>query len=44
MGRVIRSWPRQTLVKKLPPPLRRPVGDLSDKERVLVGLDLRKKE
>ena len=31
-----------TLVKSLPLPLRRLVGDLSDKERVLVGLDLRK--
>jgi circadian clock protein KaiB len=31
-----------TLVKKLPAPLRRLVGDLSDKERVLLGLDIRK--
>ncbi len=31
-----------TLIKKLPGPLRRLVGDLSDKERVLVGLDIRK--
>jgi circadian clock protein KaiB len=30
-----------TLIKKLPLPLRRFVGDLSDKERVLLGLDLR---
>lgn len=30
-----------TLVKSLPPPVRRIVGDLSDSERVLVGLDLR---
>ncbi len=29
-----------TLVKKLPLPLRRLVGDLSDQERVLFGLDL----
>lgn len=29
-----------TLVKRLPPPLRRLVGDLSNTERVLVGLDL----
>jgi circadian clock protein KaiB len=29
-----------TLVKKLPLPLRRLVGDLSDKRRVLVGLNL----
>ena len=31
-----------TLIKKLPAPLRRLVGDLSDKQRVLLGLDLRK--
>lgn len=30
-----------TLVRKLPPPLRRVIGDLSDTERVLVGLDVR---
>ena len=32
-----------TLVKQLPPPLRRLVGDLSNEERVLLGLDLRRK-
>jgi len=32
-----------TLIKKLPVPLRRMVGDLSNKERVLLGLDLRPK-
>jgi circadian clock protein KaiB len=32
-----------TLVKKLPAPLRRLIGDLSDTERVLLGLDLRQK-
>ena len=32
-----------TLVKLLPPPLRRLVGDLSNEERVLLGLDLRRK-
>jgi len=32
-----------TLIKKLPPPLRRVIGDLSNTERVLVGLDIRKK-
>lgn len=32
-----------TLVKQLPAPLRRLVGDLSDVERVLLGLDLRRK-
>jgi circadian clock protein KaiB len=30
-----------TLVKKLPAPLRRLVGDLSDVDRVLLSLDLR---
>jgi len=32
-----------TLIKKLPLPLRRLIGDMSRTERVLVGLDLRKK-
>lgn len=32
-----------TLIKKLPPPLRRIIGDLSDRERVLIGLDLKPK-
>lgn len=32
-----------TLVRKLPLPLRRIIGDLSNTERVLVGLDIRKK-
>jgi circadian clock protein KaiB len=31
-----------TLVRELPPPLRRVIGDLSNTERVLVGLDIRK--
>ena len=30
-----------TLVRKLPSPIRKIIGDLSDTERVLVGLDLR---
>jgi circadian clock protein KaiB len=30
-----------TLVKELPPPLTRIIGDLSDREKVLLGLDLR---
>jgi len=30
-----------TLVRKLPQPLKKIIGDLSNKERVLVGLDLR---
>ena len=33
-----------TLIKKLPAPLRRVVGDLSNEHRVLVGLDLKPKE
>ena len=32
-----------TLIKKLPLPLRRIIGDMSNEERILVGLDLRKK-
>jgi len=32
-----------TLVKKLPAPLRRLIGNLSDEQRVLLGLDLRRK-
>jgi circadian clock protein KaiB len=31
-----------TLIRKLPPPLRRIIGDLSNTDRVLVGLDIRK--
>jgi circadian clock protein KaiB len=31
-----------TLLKKLPTPLRRLIGDLSNRERVLIGLDLAK--
>lgn len=30
-----------TLIKSLPLPLRRLIGDLSDEEKVLVGLDVR---
>ncbi len=33
-----------TLIKKLPEPLRRIIGDMSNKERVLLGLDLRPKD
>lgn len=29
-----------TLIKMLPPPVRRIIGDLADEERVLAGLDL----
>lgn len=30
-----------TLVRKVPQPIRKIIGDLSDKERVLVGLDIK---
>ena len=30
-----------TLIKNLPPPLRRVIGDLSDKDKVLLGLEVR---
>ncbi len=33
-----------TLIKKLPAPIRRIVGDLSNEQRVLVGLDLKPKK
>jgi circadian clock protein KaiB len=33
-----------TLIKELPPPLRRVIGDLSDRQNVLLGLDLRAPE
>ena len=29
-----------TLIKQLPPPLRRVIGDLSDKEKLLLGLEI----
>jgi circadian clock protein KaiB len=29
-----------TLIKQLPPPLRKVIGDLSDKEKVLLGLEV----
>ena len=32
-----------TLIKSLPPPLRRVIGDLSDKEKVLLGLQVEPK-
>lgn len=31
-----------TLIKKLPLPLRRIIGDMSNEEKVLIGLDLKK--
>jgi len=33
-----------TLIKKLPLPLRRFIGDMSDTERIVLGLDLRRKK
>jgi len=33
-----------TLIKRLPLPLRRLIGDLSNEQRVLLGLDLRKRQ
>jgi circadian clock protein KaiB len=33
-----------TLIKKLPPPVRRLIGDMSDRKKVLIGLDIRKKD
>jgi circadian clock protein KaiB len=30
-----------TLIKRMPPPLRRLIGDMSDAQRVLAGLDIR---
>jgi circadian clock protein KaiB len=31
-----------TLVKRLPAPLRKLIGDMSDEQRVLIGLDIRR--
>ena len=33
-----------TLIKKLPLPLRRFIGDMSDTDKILLGLDLREKK
>ncbi len=33
-----------TLIKKLPLPLRRIIGDMADTKKLLVGLDLREKD
>ncbi len=33
-----------TLIKELPEPLRKFIGSMADKEKILVGLDLRPKE
>jgi len=31
-----------TLVRKLPPPIKKIIGDLSNREKVLVGLDIKR--
>ncbi len=31
-----------TVIKDLPPPIRKVIGDLSDREKVLIGLDIRR--
>lgn len=33
-----------TLIKKLPLPMRKLIGDMSDRKKVLIGLDIRKKD
>ena len=33
-----------TLIKKLPSPLRRLIGDLSQEDRIILGLDLKPKK
>ncbi|MES1242027.1 MAG: circadian clock protein KaiB [Acidobacteriota bacterium] len=33
-----------TLIKQLPPPLRRVIGDLSNSDKVLLGLDVRRRD
>jgi len=33
-----------TLVKELPPPLRKLIGDMSDKEKILIGLNVKPKK
>ncbi len=33
-----------TLIKKLPPPLRKVIGDMSDETKFLVGIDLKPQE
>jgi len=40
MGEQIIAAP--TLIKKLPLPLRKFIGDMTNQERILVGLDLKK--
>jgi len=35
-----KSWPYRRLYSKLPQPIRKIIGDLSDQNKVLVGLNL----
>ncbi len=44
LGRDDQIFALPTLVRKLPVPVRKIIGDLSNKEKVLVGLDLRPKD
>jgi len=41
LGREHQIFAIPTLVRKLPEPVRKIIGDLSDTERVLVGLDIK---
>jgi circadian clock protein KaiB len=41
MGKIDQIVAVPTLLKKLPTPLRKFIGDLSDTEKILVGLDLK---
>ena len=43
LAREVQLVAAPTLIKELPLPLRRIIGDLSDREKVLVGLDLKKR-
>lgn len=42
LGEVEKIVATPTLIKKLPLPLRRVMGDMSQTERVLIGLDIKK--
>ena len=33
-----------TLIKELPPPLRKLIGDMSDEEKILIGLNIKRKK
>ena len=40
-SRVAENIAIPTLVRKIPPPIRKIIGDLSNTEKVLIGLDIR---